>query len=90
MREIWAVQSKHVPCIQDPSDASLYVQTGSLVKWGYTLPTYRCARGSTSLESFHLPFSRLILGQYFITLRERNYNLTFTVIYVTCCDAINT
>ena len=34
MREIWAVKSKHVPCIEDPDRASLYVQIGSLVKEG--------------------------------------------------------
>ena len=34
VREIWAVKSKRVPCIEDPSGASLYVQTGSLVKEG--------------------------------------------------------
>jgi len=32
MREIWAVKSKHVPCIEDPSGASLYAQSGSLMK----------------------------------------------------------
>ncbi|CAM4735070.1 unnamed protein product [Leuciscus chuanchicus] len=41
-------------CIQDPPGVQLYVQTGTLKKGGHTLPTFRCARGSTSLESFHL------------------------------------
>ena len=32
----------------------LYTQTGRLTKGGVILLVYRCARGSTSLESFHL------------------------------------
>ena len=74
MREIWAVKSKHVPCIEDPSGTSLYAQSGSLAKEGWTLPTNRCARGSKSLESFHLHLSKFIPGQYFITLWERSYD----------------
>ncbi len=36
--------------------------TGHLTKGGVTLPTVRCARGSTSLESFHLHMARFIPG----------------------------
>ncbi len=63
MAEIWKSQRKHVACIQYPSGVQLYVQTGTLKKGGHTLPTYRCARGSTSLESFHLHLNRLIPGK---------------------------
>ncbi|XP_071827724.1 uncharacterized protein [Apostichopus japonicus] len=61
---IWDEQQRHVQCIQDPEDPSiqLYTQTGSLVKGGQRLPVYRCARGSTSLESFHLHINRFIPG----------------------------
>ncbi|KAL1276101.1 hypothetical protein QQF64_035724 [Cirrhinus molitorella] len=54
MEHIWSVQKKHVKCIQDPPGVVLYTETGSLTKGGVLLKTYRCARGSTSLKSFHL------------------------------------
>ncbi|WAR14618.1 hypothetical protein MAR_004723, partial [Mya arenaria] len=41
--DIWAKQSQHVACLQDP-------------------PVCRCARGSTSLENFHLHMARFIPG----------------------------
>ena len=50
---IWQSQQKHIPCLQDPEDMPLYTKTGTLVKGGIELPIYCCARGSTSLESFH-------------------------------------
>ncbi|XP_057189356.1 uncharacterized protein LOC130554003 [Triplophysa rosa] len=62
MSEIWKSQKKHVACIQDHTGLQLYVQTGTLQKGGYVLPTYRSARGSTSLESFHLHLNRFIPG----------------------------
>ncbi|KAK5911923.1 hypothetical protein CesoFtcFv8_001849 [Champsocephalus esox] len=46
----------------NPAGVQLYAQTGSSVKGGHRLPTYRCARGSTSLESFHLHLNRFIPG----------------------------
>lgn len=58
MAEILKSQRKHVACIQDPPCVQLYVQTGTLKKGGHTLPTFRCASGSTSLESFHLHLNR--------------------------------
>lgn len=53
MQQIWKEQQRHIACIQDPVGVQLYTQTGSLEKGGVKLPIYRCARGSTSLESFH-------------------------------------
>ena len=61
--EMWESQKVHVACIQDPDDVQLYFQTGSLTKGGINLPTYHCARGSTSLESFHLHLNRFIPGR---------------------------
>lgn len=61
-RDVWESQQRHVDCIQDPPNVSLYTQTGTLKKGTKTLPTYRCARGSTSLESFHLHLNRFIPG----------------------------
>ena len=61
MQEIWGEQKRHVACLQDPPGVTLYTVTGSVTKGGVTLPTYRCARGTTSLESFHLHLARLII-----------------------------
>ncbi|XP_052441426.1 uncharacterized protein LOC127980742 [Carassius gibelio] len=63
MEHIWCVQKKHIKCIQDPLGVALYTETGSLTKGGVLLKTYRCARGSTSLESFHLHLNRFIPAQ---------------------------
>ncbi|XP_041485606.1 uncharacterized protein LOC121431891 [Lytechinus variegatus] len=60
--EIWDSEQKHIACIQDPPGVQLYTKTGETVKGGITLPVYRCARGLSSLESFHLHMSRFIPG----------------------------
>uniref|UniRef100_A0A1A7X672 Uncharacterized protein n=1 Tax=Iconisemion striatum TaxID=60296 RepID=A0A1A7X672_9TELE len=62
IQDIWDTQRCHLSCIQDPPGVQLYTQTGSLKKGGVSLPVYRCARGSTSLESFHLHLNRFIPG----------------------------
>ena len=60
MEHIWHVQKKHLKCIQDLPGFALYTKTEELTKGGVGLPMYRCARGSTSLESFHLHLNRFI------------------------------
>ncbi|XP_056324795.1 uncharacterized protein LOC130237794 [Danio aesculapii] len=62
MQEIWQTQQRHVQCIQDPPGVQLYRKTGQVTKEGVILPVYRCARGSTSLESFHLHLNRFVPG----------------------------
>ena len=62
MRDIWAEQKHHVPCLQDPPGVQLYTITKHITKGGVRLPVVRCARGSTSLESFHLHLARFIPG----------------------------
>lgn len=62
MESVWEEQRKHVKCLQDPLDVALYTITGHLKKGGVTLPILKCARGSTSLESFHLHIARFIPG----------------------------
>ncbi|KAK0151033.1 hypothetical protein N1851_007824 [Merluccius polli] len=62
MQHIWQVQRKHVKCIQDEPGVLLYAETGTTTIEGIVLPNYRCARGSTSLESFHLHLNRFIPG----------------------------
>ncbi|KAL6475706.1 hypothetical protein MHYP_G00167460 [Metynnis hypsauchen] len=47
---------------QDPPGLQLYAKTGQLTKGGVVLPVYRCARGSTSLESFHRHLKNFIPG----------------------------
>lgn len=66
IQQIWQEQEKHVACIQDPEDFLLYIKTGTLKKGGVELCCYRCARGSTSLESFHLHLNRFIPGIAYI------------------------
>ena len=63
LKHTWAQQRAHVACIQDPPGFSLYRQVGSKSKGGVRLPVYRCARGSTLLESFHLHLNRFIAGE---------------------------
>ena len=55
---IWEEQKHHVQCLQDPPGIPLYTQISHIQKGGVHLPIYRCARGSTSLESFHLHLAR--------------------------------
>ena len=62
MGEIWKEQKRHIPCLQDPSGVDLYTKTRELTKGEVKLPILRCARGSTSLESFHLHLAKFILG----------------------------
>ncbi len=68
IQQIWKEQQKHLGCIQDPEDFPLYIKTGTLKKGGVELCCYRCARGSTSLESFHLHLNRFIPGIEFALL----------------------
>ena len=60
--QVWQKQKKHVKCILDPPGVELYTPTGTLTKGKITLTTYRCARGSSSLESFHLHLNRFVPG----------------------------
>ncbi|XP_069115959.1 uncharacterized protein [Argopecten irradians] len=53
MRRVWSIQEKHLECIQDPPGVELYTVKGTLEKGGKILNVYKCARGSSSLESFH-------------------------------------
>ena len=62
MRECWDKQSHHVACLQDPYSVQLYTTVTTARKGGVELSVYRCARGSTSLESFHLHMNRFIPG----------------------------
>nr|XP_026695572.1 uncharacterized protein LOC113475553 [Ciona intestinalis] len=62
VEEVWKVQMPHVCCLQDPPNIQLYTITGMQVIGGISLPVYRCARGSNSLESFHDHVRRFVPG----------------------------
>ncbi|ESO90740.1 hypothetical protein LOTGIDRAFT_175806 [Lottia gigantea] len=62
LNTIWSEQKKHVACIQDMEGLKLYTVTGDMSKGREKLPVYRCARGSTSLESFHSHMVKFIPG----------------------------
>ena len=80
MRDIWAEQRRHIPCLQDPEGVELYTRTGSSIMGGIKLPVYRCARGTTGLESFHLHLARFIPGQLCAALNSCPNNVTFTTL----------
>ena len=63
MSDIWKEQQRHVACLQDPAGLQLYTLTGHITKGGVSLPVLRCARGTTSLESFHLHLATFIPGR---------------------------
>ncbi|XP_023184849.1 uncharacterized protein LOC111607158 [Xiphophorus maculatus] len=53
MTHVWQVQQKHLPCIQDPPGVELYTKLRSTQKGDKEVQTFRCSRGSSSVESFH-------------------------------------
>ena len=63
MVEIWDEQKRHVRCICDPVGIELYTKVSTLKKGTVMLPVYRCARGTTSLESFHQHIKNFIPGR---------------------------
>ena len=71
--EIWEEQKHHTPCLQDPPNLTLYTITGYSTKGNVRLPILRCARGSTSLESFHLHIARFIPGTLASDLHYQAY-----------------
>ena len=73
MDHIWSVEKKHIHCIQDPVGIQLYIQTGTVKRGGAELPTYRCSRGSVSLESFHLHITRFVPGMWLLGMVVMHY-----------------
>ena len=55
-------QKKHIKCIQDIPDIPLYAVANEVTNGGQKLPVYRCARGTTSLNSFIVISSHLFLA----------------------------
>ena len=59
------LDNDHIWKIWDPEGVQLYTKTGTKVKGGVELLVYPCARGSTSLESFHNHLNLFIPGKSF-------------------------
>ncbi|KAK0140606.1 hypothetical protein N1851_022420 [Merluccius polli] len=87
MEEIWSTQRRHLDCIQDPEGVELYTKTGEVTKGGVRLPVFRCARGSTSLESFHLHQCCFVPGKSLSTAFARVPPLVTFTIRCTCWRA---
>ena len=51
---IWEEEKKHVKCIQSPDGIMLYTITGHITNSGGLTASVSYARGTTSLEPFHL------------------------------------
>ncbi|XP_038137046.1 uncharacterized protein LOC119780874 [Cyprinodon tularosa] len=75
MRHVWEVQQKHLECLQDPVGVALYTKVGTLQKGGKELDILRCARGSSSLESFHRHQCAFIPGWRCNALHTQMYML---------------
>ncbi|KAK1789989.1 hypothetical protein P4O66_002304 [Electrophorus voltai] len=75
MVDIWQTQRHHLHCIQDPPGVQLYRRVGQVTRGGLVLPVYRCACGSTSLESFHLHLNPFIPGTSASALHFQSYLL---------------
>ena len=78
MTGIWATQEKHLRCLQDPEGLEMYTVVGHSTKGGIRLPVYRSARGTTSLEFFHLHQAQFIPGEFDMPSHKRygsNVNL---------------
>ena len=79
MEVVWSTQRRHLHCIQDPPGVELYVKTGEVTKWGVKLPVFRCARGTTSLESFHRHMSRFLVCECEMRTPEAQLTSVFSV-----------
>ena len=87
--DTWKRQKEHTVCIQDPPGVSLYRQVGTRTRGDILLPVYRCARGSTSLESFHLHLNRFIPGKvYKLIVVEESENFFYPLLKRNCVHFI--
>ena len=58
----WEEERRHIACLRDPPGVQLYAITHWTTKGGQQLPVYRCARGTTGLESVHAHLVRFVPG----------------------------
>ncbi|XP_056608893.1 uncharacterized protein LOC130426242 isoform X1 [Triplophysa dalaica] len=57
---VWEGQQRHLECIQDPPEMSMYRVAHSTNINGVDLPYFKCLRGSNSLEGFHKTLPHMI------------------------------
>ncbi|XP_034031982.1 uncharacterized protein LOC117515509 [Thalassophryne amazonica] len=60
--EMWAVQQRHLECIQDPPDMNMYWVAHTTTINNVDVPYYKCLHGSNSLEGFHKVLPHVIPG----------------------------
>lgn len=60
--EMWLSQQRHLECIQDPPDTSMYRVARVTTINDVDVPYYKCLRGSNSLEGFHKVLPSMIPG----------------------------
>ncbi|PIK38273.1 hypothetical protein BSL78_24893 [Apostichopus japonicus] len=75
----WATASKHLSCMQDPPNISLYVTTREVTLNGIQLNRYRCRRGSNSLEGLHAHMVNAVPSQRCGIMPLQVYLITFAV-----------
>ncbi|PIK55913.1 hypothetical protein BSL78_07183 [Apostichopus japonicus] len=75
----WATASKHLSCMQDPPNISLYVTTREVTLNGIQLNKYRCRRGSNSLEGLHAHMVNAVPSQRCGIMPFQVYLITFAV-----------
>ncbi|XP_056319082.1 uncharacterized protein si:ch211-243p7.3 [Danio aesculapii] len=59
---VWEAQQRHLECIQDPPEMSMYRVAGSANINGVDVPYYKCLRGNNSLEGFYKTLPYMIPG----------------------------
>ena len=64
INNVWDRQKKHLECLQDPPDMSMYFVKKHVQLNKIELPYYGCHRGNNSLEGFHAHLPRMIPGDH--------------------------
>ncbi|XP_073767304.1 uncharacterized protein si:ch211-243p7.3 isoform X2 [Danio rerio] len=59
---VWEAQQRHLECIQDPPEMSMYRVAGTANINGVDVPYYKCLRGNNSLEGFYKSLPHMIPG----------------------------
>ena len=79
---MWQIQKRHIKCIQDVPGCPLYTEVDQVQgRNGKDLSVYRCARGSTSLESFHLHLQRFVPGMETLNTNADNHDNQASIAY---------
>ncbi|PIK46808.1 hypothetical protein BSL78_16307 [Apostichopus japonicus] len=84
----WATASKHLSCMQDPPNISLYVTTRVVTLNGIQLNKYRCRRGSNSLEGLHAHMVDAVPSQRCGIMPFQVYLINFAVQWITRMETL--